>query len=253
MLSLLFFHYLHAAIVEKPIEYKEGNTVLEGYLVYDDAKTGKMPGVVVVHAWKGLNDYVKGRAKQLAEMGYVALAADIYGKGVRPQTTEEAGALSGKYKSDVVLLRKRVQAALKTLKAQKNVDSSNTAAIGYCFGGTTVLELARSGADVKGVVSFHGGLATPNVKDARNIKAKLLVLHGAIDPYVKPEEVSAFQHEMNEAKVDYQFVSYSGAVHAFTEPEAGKNVKSGAAYDEKADKRSFEAMKDFFNEIFTKK
>ena len=129
----------------------------------------------------------------------------------------------------------------------------NTAAIGYCFGGTTVLELARSGADVKGVVSFHGGLSTTNTKDAKKIKSKVLVLHGAIDPYVKPEEVANFQQEMNDANVDYQFVAYSGAVHAFTEPAAGKNVKSGAAYNEKADKRSFEAMKAFFAEIFSKK
>jgi dienelactone hydrolase len=253
MLSLLVLHYLHAAIVEKPIEYKEGNTTLEGYLVYDYTKSGKMPGVIVVHAWMGLNDYAKSRAKQLAEMGYVAFAADIYGKGVFPKDTKEASDLSSKYKSDVALLRKRVQAALKTLKAQKNVDSSNTAAIGYCFGGTTVLELARSGADVKGVVSFHGGLSTPNSKDAKKIKSKVLVLHGAIDPYVKPEEVASFQQEMNDASVDYQFVAYSGAVHSFTEPAAGKNVKSGAAYNEKADKRSFEAMKSFFAEIFSKK
>ncbi|WP_207432321.1 dienelactone hydrolase family protein [Sabulibacter ruber] len=233
------------------VEYKEGNTTLEGYLAYDASKKGKLPGVLVVHEWNGLNDYTKQRCEQLAKMGYVAFAADIYGKGVRPKTPQESGAEAGKYKNNIPLLRQRVNAALAQLKKQPNVDASKTAAIGYCFGGTTVLELARSGADVAGVVSFHGGLGTPNPADASNIKAKVLVAHGAIDPFVPKAELDAFFKEMNDANVDYQFNAYSGAVHSFTNPGAGSDIKQGAAYNATADRRSWEAMKLFFNELFS--
>ncbi|RNI32049.1 dienelactone hydrolase family protein [Rufibacter immobilis] len=232
------------------VEYKEGTTTLEGFMAYDASKKGKRPAVLVVHEWTGINDYTKKRCEQLAQMGYVAFAADIYGKGIRPQSSQQAGAEAGKYKNNVPLLRSRVAAALAQLKKQPNVDASKVAAIGYCFGGTTVLELARSGADVAGVVSFHGGLGTPNPADAANIKAKVLVAHGAVDPFVPKAELDGFLKEMNDANVDYQFIAYSNAVHSFTNPEAGNDNSKGAAYNAAADRRSWEAMKQFFAEIF---
>jgi len=235
------------------VEYRDGDAVMEGYLVYDDAKQGIRPGVLVVHEWMGLNAYAKRRADQLAELGYIAFAADIYGKGIRPKDTTEAGQFAGKYRSDRKLLRSRVNAAFSVLNDQGLTDLKRTAAIGYCFGGTTVLELARSGADLSGVVSFHGALSTPTPGDAKNIKAKVLALHGADDPNVKPDEVAAFQEEMRNAGVDWYFVSYGNAVHSFTNPDAGNDPKKGAAYNEKADKRSWEAMKSFFKEIFGEK
>ncbi|BCS54619.1 dienelactone hydrolase family protein [Geobacter sp. SVR] len=238
-----------AAVKTQVIEYKQGDTLLEGYLAWDDAEAGKRPGILVVHEWTGLGPYVKKRAEMLARMGYVAFAADIYGKGVRP-TQAEAAKVAAIYKDDRNLMRERAKAGLETLKAQKQVDRNRLAAIGYCFGGTTVLELARSGADLKGTVSFHGGLATPNSADAKNITGRVLALHGADDPFVKADEVAAFQDEMRTAGVDWQLNIYGGAVHGFTNPEAGNDNKKGAAYNEKADKRSWEAMKVFFREIF---
>ena len=249
--ALLFAATLsQAALHSEVIQYKEGKTPLEGYLVYDDAVSGKRPAVVVVHDWMGIGDFSRGRADDLARMGYVALAADIYGKGVRPKDGKEAGALAMKYKADRALLRARAKAALDTLLAQPQADPTKTAAIGFCFGGTTALELARSGAPLTGVVSFHGGLATPHPEDARNIKAKVLVLHGADDPYESAEEVAGFEKEMRDAGVDWQLVKYSKAVHAFTNPAAGNDNSKGAAYNAEADKRSHQAMADFFAEIF---
>jgi dienelactone hydrolase len=239
-----------AEIVTKTIDYKEGDTALEGFVAYDNSVKNSRPGVLIVHQWKGLGAYEKMRAEMLAKMGYVAFACDIYGKGVRPTSMQEAGAQAGKYKGDRALLRKRVQAGLETLLKQQGVDSKHIGAIGYCFGGTTVLELARSGADVGGVVSFHGGLGTPTPEDAKNIKAKVLALHGADDPNVPPPEVAAFEKEMRDAKVDWQLVAYGNAVHSFTDKGAGNDNSKGAAYNEKADHRSWETMKDFFSEIF---
>lgn len=231
-------------------EYKEGDTVLEGYSSSKSGK-GKVPAVILVHEWMGLGDHVKERADRIAsELGYAAFAADIYGKGVRPSNPKEAGETAGKYKNDRALMRKRIQAAIDYVKTFPNVDTSKIAVIGFCFGGTVALEAARSGADLKGVVSFHGGLATPNVEDAKNIKAKVLVLHGGDDPFVKKEEVDAFIDEMKKAKVDYEFVAYANAVHSFTNKAAGNDNSKGAAYNEQADKRSWESMKDFFVEIF---
>jgi dienelactone hydrolase len=239
-----------AAVKTKVIEYKQGDTVLEGYLAWDDAKTGKRPGVLVVHEWTGLGPYVKKRAEMLAKLGYMAFAADIYGKGVRPSNPADAGKVASIYKDDRPLMRARARAGLDVLKGQKLVDQNRLAAIGYCFGGTTVLELARDGADLRGVASFHGGLATPKPEDAGNIKTRILAMQGADDPYVKADEVAAFQQEMRAAKVDWQFITYGNAVHSFTNPDAGNDNSKGAAYNEKADKRSWEAMKQFFAEIF---
>ncbi len=252
LLFMLLAVKANAAIHTELVEYKQGDTVLEGYLAYDDTIKGARPGVLLVHEWWGINDYTKKRTEQLAQLGYVALAADIYGKGNRAKTPQEAMALTGKYLggNDRNLLRARVNAGLEALKKNSLVDSKRVAAIGYCFGGTTVLELARSGADLAGVVSFHGGLTTPNPADAKNIKSKVLVLTGADDPYAKPEQVIAFEDEMRKAGVDWYLVSYADAVHAFTNPESGTDKSKGVAYNEKADKRSWEAMKSFFSEIF---
>ncbi|HYQ48136.1 MAG TPA: dienelactone hydrolase family protein [Thermodesulfovibrionales bacterium] len=242
-----------AKLVSENVEYRDGEALMEGYLVFDDAKQGKRPGVLVVHEWMGLNAYAKKRADQLAELGYVAFAADIYGKGIRPKDTTEAGQFAGRYKSDRKLLRSRVNAALNVLKRNELTDQKRIAAIGYCFGGTTVLELARSGADISGVVSFHGGLDSPTPEDAKNIKTKVLALHGANDPFVKPQEVAAFQDEMRKAGIDWYFVSYGNAVHSFTNPDSGNDPSKGVAYNEKADARSWKAMKSFFKEIFEEK
>jgi dienelactone hydrolase len=196
----------HAAIQSKTVEYMQGDTPLEGVLVWDDAVTGPRPGVLVVHQWFGLTAYEKHRAEMLAQLGYVAFCADIYGKGVRPKDTSEAGALAGKYKGDRQLLRARVNAGLDELKKSELVDPSHIAAIGYCFGGTTVIELARSGADIKGVVSFHGGLDSPTPADGKNIKTKVLALAGADDPFQKPEDLTAFESEMRDANVDWRLI-----------------------------------------------
>ena len=241
---------MRAAIHTETVEYKQGDTTLEGFVAYDDAIQGKRPGVLVVHQWMGLTDYEKKRAEMLAQLGYVAFCADIYGKGVRPQNAAEAGAQAGKYKSDRQLLRARVNAGLDALRQQPLVDSKHIAAIGYCFGGTTVLELARSGADIAGVVSFHGGLDAPNPDDGKNIKCKVLVCHGADDPFSSPQDITAFENEMRKGGVDWQLIKYGGAVHSFTQPMAGNDNSKGAAYNEKADKRSWEALKQFFAEIF---
>ncbi len=247
---VLFALTSHAAIKTETVEYKEGSTTLEGFIAYDDAAKGKRPGVVIVHDWMGLADYSKGRAKQLAELGYVAFAADIYGKGVRPKNQDEAKTQAMKYKGDRPLMRARAKAAFETLKNNPKVDSNKMLAMGYCFGGTTAIEMALSGLPLKGVVSFHGGLDFPSLAtDTKNIHAPILILHGAVDPNVPPEQVSAFTKALEQNKIDYEFVAYAGAVHAFTEKNAGNDPSKGAAYNEKADKRSFQAMKDFFQEV----
>jgi dienelactone hydrolase len=239
-----------AAIKTETVTYKDGDTVLEGFVAYDDAVKGPRPGVVVVHDWTGLQEYAKTRTRQLAELGYTAFAADIYGKGVRPTDPAECAVQAGTYKKDLPLLRRRVTLAVAQLKAQPNVDAKKLGAIGYCFGGTTVLELARSGADVSAVVSFHGGLGTSMPAESGKIPAKVLVCHGADDPFVKPEEVAAFKEEMKKAGAKMEFIAYAGAVHSFTKPAAGNDPSKGNAYHEKADKASWTAMKDFFAAAF---
>lgn len=247
---LLFSFSAVADIKTEDVEYKQGSQVLQGFVAYDASLKGPRPAVVIIHNWMGMADYSKRRAKELAELGYVAFAADIYGKEFRPKNSQEAGALAGKFKGDRKLLRSRALAAVDAVKKIKHVDSKKISAMGYCFGGTTALEMALAGLPLTGTISFHGGLEFPSLnQDAKKIKTKLLVLHGAIDPHVPPAQVSTFVKAMDEAKVDYQFVSYSGAVHAFTEPEAGNDISKGAAYNEAADRRSFEAMKDFLAEV----
>jgi dienelactone hydrolase len=242
-----------AKVQTQVVEYKHGNTVLEGYLAYDDAIKGQRPGVMVVHEWTGLGSYVKQRSEQLAKLGYVAFAVDMYGKGIRPNNPKDAAAQATIYKSDRQLMRDRAAAGLKVLQDNKLTDKNRIAAIGYCFGGTTVLEVARNGANVAGVVSFHGNLDTPNLKDATKTKSKVLVLHGADDPLVPKAQIDTFKTEMRQAKVDWQLVEYGGAVHSFTNPEAGKDVSKGFAYNESADRRSFADMQQFFSELFAAK
>ncbi len=239
-----------AELRSRAVEYKEGDATLEGYLVYDDAFHGTRPGVLVIHDWMGVGAYVKSRADQLARLGYVAFAADIYGKDDRPANSQQAAALSGKFKADRKLLRARANAALEVLRKSEPADPARIAAIGYCFGGTAVIELARSGADIAGVVSFHGGLDSPNPADGKNIKAKVLALQGADDPLVPAADIAAFEDEMRKGRVDWQFVAYGGAVHSFTRPDAGNDNSKGTAYNARADRRSWEAMKAFFAEIF---
>jgi dienelactone hydrolase len=252
-LLLSFMHSASAEIKTKVVEYKDGDTVLEGFVAWDSAAVGKlMPGVLVVHQWMGLTDYEMGRCKQLAELGYVAFALDIYGKGIRPTTFETAGKEAGMYKKDRALLRRRLNLGLAQLRNQAGVAKDKVAAIGYCFGGMGTIELARSGADIQGIVSFHGGLDSPAPADGKNIKAKLLICHGADDPFVSAADIAAFQAEVNAAKVDWQMINYSGAVHSFTQPMAGNDNSRGAAYNAAADKRSWVAMQSFFNELFGK-
>lgn len=238
-----------AEIHTETIDYRQGDTTLEGFLAYDDAQSGRRPGVLIVHQWKGLTDYERKRAEMLAKLGYTAFAVDIYGKGIRPANAQEAGAQAGKYKRDRALLRARVQAGLAVLRDQSRVDPHRLAAIGYCFGGTTVIELARSGAELGGVVSFHGGLDSPHPEDGQHIRCRVLALHGADDPHVPAKDLAAFEDEMRQAKVDWQLIKYGGAVHSFTDWNAGTNTATGAAYNQLADERSWEAMRHFFEEI----
>lgn len=239
-----------AAVKTETVTYHDGPTILEGVVSYDDASTKPRPGVLVVHEWTGINPYVKRRLEMLAQLGYVAFAADIYGRGVRPTSPAEAGAVAKVYKDDRALMRRRVRLGLAELKRQRFVQVKKTAAIGYCFGGTTVLELARDGADVRGVVSFHGGLSTPNPKDAKRIRGEVLIEHGAIDPNVPAEEVAAFEDEMKRAHVKYGLTRHAGAVHSFTNPDAGADVSKGAAYNAEADAKSWDEMRSSLERWF---
>ncbi|MCU7493598.1 MAG: dienelactone hydrolase family protein [Ignavibacteria bacterium] len=248
--GVLFMNDIEAKIRTQAVDYESGGVKLQGYLAYDDAQKGKRPAVLIVHEWWGLNDYPKKRAEEIAKLGYVAFAADIYGKGVIAKTPDEAGKLASQFRNDRTLARKRVTAALDVLKKNNFVDAGKIAAIGYCFGGMIALELARSGANIKGVVGFHTSLDTQKPDDAKNIKGKILICTGANDKSVPPEMRQAFQKEMDNAGVDWQMNIYSGAVHAFTNPAAGSDPSKGIAYNANADKRSWEAMKIFFNEIF---
>ena len=241
----------HAAVVEQAVTYQQGGVTLEGFHVFDDAVAGKRPAILVVHQWTGLSDYEKRRSRALAQLGYNVLAADVYGRGIRPQPPE-AGREAGKYKGDRTLFRARLTAALDWLKQDAHTDAAKVAAIGYCFGGTGVLELARAGSEVAGVVSFHGGLDPAPGLEAQvgKVRAKVLVLHGAEDPHVPAEHVAAFEKEFTAAKADWQLIAYGGAVHAFTQQEAGSDTSKGAAYNEPADRRSWLAAQAFFAELF---
>lgn len=248
---VLMGSFAQGAVVKKVLEWEVDGSKYRGELVFDDAKEGKLPAVAVFPEWYGVNDYAKKRAEQLAGMGYVALAADVYGDGKVASGPEEAGKWAGELKGNRAELRKRAAAAVDALKKQENVDTGKVAAIGYCFGGTTVLELARMNYDVRGVVSFHGSLNAEKGLEAKApVKPAVLVCHGSVDPMVPPEEVIAFEKEMAAGKADYQLISYADSVHGFTNPDNKGSKMSGVGYNEKADKRSWDAMKRFFDEIF---
>ncbi len=243
-----------AKVVTKPVAYEHAGTKLEGLLAYDDAKVSAAhpgAGVIVVPEWWGLNDYTKGRAKQLAELGYVAFAVDMYGAGVTTEDPKKAGELAGQFYGKP-LMAERAQAGLDQLLATGLVAPNRVAAIGYCFGGSTVQALAYSGAPLAGIVSFHGGLIPVPADAAGRTKAKILICHGAVDPFVSKNDVDAFMKAMNDGKFDYQFISYAGAVHAFTNPHADDVAKATGlpvAYNRAADHRSWAHMKAFFKEV----
>jgi dienelactone hydrolase len=237
-----------ARLRTKLVEYKDGDVVLQGYAVWDDGFKDPRPGVLVVHDWLGNGPYSKRRAEMLAKEGFTAFALDMYGKGVYATDHEQAAKLSGALFNDRTAMRHRAALGLEELKKLPYVDSTKLAAIGYCFGGTTVLELARMGADLKGVASFHGNLATPSPAAVKP-KAKIAVFQGA-DDKMTMTAVPAFEDEMRKVGADWQFTAYGGAVHSFTVAEAGNDPSTGMAYNKEADERSWKALQDFFAEIF---
>jgi dienelactone hydrolase len=251
LVFLLFPMAARAELVSQLVDYKDGEVNLRGYLVYDDAVEGKRPGIVVVHDWMGSGEYSNWRAEELAKLGYIAFAVDMYGKDNLPQNTDEAAALAGKFKSDRQMMRDRAGAGYEVLKLHPLSDPEKMAAIGYCFGGTVVLEMARAGLDLDGVASFHGGLDSPDPGAGQNIKGSVLVLHGADDPFVPEADIAAFKKEMEDAGADLRFVAYPGAVHSFTQTKADEDTMDGTAYNAEADQDSWEKMKELFNEIFS--
>ena len=229
--------------------YRDGDATLEGYWAAAQCGEGPAPVVMVVHQWMGPGDYEKARADMLAKECYNAFVVDMYGQGVRPGNKTEAGAQAALYKNNPALARGRLGAALDYARRRADADPSRVAVIGYCFGGTMALELARGGAAIDGVISFHGGLSSKApVTGPGTVKAAIQIHHGAADPHVPPAEVEAFMNEMDAARADWVFTSYAGAVHAFTEKGAGNDPASGAAYDEKADRRSWAAARAFLAE-----
>lgn len=242
-----------AAIVAKELDYVVDGVTMQGYLAYDDAIKGQRPGVLVVHEWWGHDDYARKRARMLAELGYTALALDMYGEGKHVHHPNDANKLSSELTANHAMVKARFQAAFDALQKQPTVDPKRIAAIGYCMGGSVVLEMARSGMPLAGVVSFHGNLATTNPAQAGSIKGGVLVLTGADDPFVPAEQVTQFKQEMDAAKVDYQLIAYPGAQHSFTNPEAdkrGKEFNIPLAYNAEADKASWQEMQNFFGKIF---
>jgi dienelactone hydrolase len=253
VLSLLAFVPASAKLVTTPVDYTdEKGTSLHGYVVHDDAVEGKRPGVIVVHDWRGLTDYTRHRCEMLAQLGYIAFAADIYGKDLHDKGPAEWGGEATIYKADRALYRERARAAYQAFLKQAQLDPTRVAAIGYCFGGTGVIEMARDGLDLKGVVSFHGGLDAPPLTTGAFIKAKILALCGADDPFEKPDDLKAFEQQLRDNKVDYEIVSYGHAQHAFTDAGVDAFHLDGAKYNADADARSWQAMRDFFTEIFGK-
>jgi len=240
------------SIKEDSVTYSAGGTNFKGYVVYDDNKTGKRPAVLVVHEWWGLNDYPRSRAKQLAELGYIAMAVDMFGDGKTGADPKQAMALAEPFHKLPLITKSRLDAAIKKLKEYPQTDTSKMAAIGYCFGGFVVLNAAKLGADLKGVVSFHGDLSgVPVKKDL--LKAKILVCHGETDKFVSPENVAAFKKSLDSVNADYTFKSYPNAMHAFTNPastENGKKFNIPIEYNAAADSASWNDMKSFFARIF---
>jgi dienelactone hydrolase len=246
LLALVLPAGAHAAIQMEPIDYKDGDVALKGQLAYDDAATGKRPGVIVVHEWWGLNEYAKKRARMLAEAGYVALAVDMFGDGKTTEHPDEAGKWASAVRSNAKTGMDRFLAGYHALRANPRVDATHISAIGYCFGGGVVLGAALAGVDLDAVVSFHGGLPTEAV--STKPKARILVCNGAADALVTPEQIGAFMKVATDAGADWVFVSYAGAKHSFTNPDADKHGIPALSYNEKADRRSWRAMLDFLAE-----
>jgi len=239
-----------AAVKTETISYEHEGVKLKGFLAYDDAIKGKRPGVLIVHEWWGLNDYARKRAEMLAEMGYVAMAVDMYGEGKTTEHPKEAAQMSGEGRKNLDTWLGRAQSGLKVLQSQPQVDSSKIAAIGYCFGGSTALQLAQHGAPLAAVVSFHGALPIPTLEEAKSIKGKVLVCHGADDSFIPAEKIAQFRSVYDMAKVPYTFTAYPGAEHSFTVPGADAKMLKGMKYDEKADRASWKAMSDLFKQVF---
>ena len=241
----------HAEVQTRAVTYEDQGEPLTGHLYWDDAVSGKRPGVMVIHEWWGLDDYAQRRARMLAELGYVAFAADMYGTGRVTDTPDQARAWMQEVTADVEWWRGRALAGLAQLKAHPDVDSSKLAAIGYCFGGGSVIQLAYSGTDqVKGVVSFHGALPSAPEEANGKIKTQMLILHGQADPMVTPEMVDLFEKRLGEAGASWELVSYGGVLHSFTNPKADTRGMAALKYDPLADERSWARMRGFFEEIF---
>ncbi len=238
------------AIISNTVIYLDGDVVLEAFFAFDDALTGQRPAVLINHAWGGRDNFVAEKAKKLAELGYLGFAVDMYGKGVLGTNPEENMTLMQPFMADRAMLQRRIKAALAAVKLMPWVDDSKIAAMGFCFGGLCVLDLARTGVDIKGVVSFHGLLLPPGNTWGNTIKAKVLALHGNDDPMVPPEHVLAFEQEMTEAGADWQLHSYGNTMHAFTNP-AANDPGFGTVYQPDADRRSWLVMQNFFAEIFS--
>ena len=253
-LTVVFAAPAAAGVKTKEVPYEIDGTKYKGLLAWDDSVTGKQPGVLVFPEWWGLNDYAKGRARQLAGMGYVAFAADLYGNGKVIDTAHPEDAMKSvtTLRQNQKEWRARAEAALKQLQGQPNVDPSRIAAIGYCFGGSTALQLAYAGADLKAVATFHAALPVPGPGEAKNIKARILVSTGEADKGIPPAAVAAFKKAMDAAGVKYQVVSYPGVVHSFTVPDADKVGNANMKYDKAADEKSWQMMKDLFQDTLGK-
>ena len=239
----------------EPVDYKAGGVTMKGYLAYDENIKGKRPGVLVVHEWWGQNEYSRKRARMLAELGYTALAVDMYGEGKTATHPDDAIKFSSETMKNFPVAKERFESAMNFLKKQRTVDPDRIAAIGYCFGGGVVLNMARQGVDLKAVASFHGSLAAIKPAQTGTMKAKIRVYNGEDDKFMPNEAIDAFMQEMRDAKVDFQFINYPGAIHAFTNPEAdelGKKFGLPLAYNAEADKRSWADMANFFAEVFKK-
>ena len=242
-----------AKVIGKAVDYTAQGVVMKGYLAYDEKVAGKRPGVLVVHEWWGHNEYARKRARMLAEQGYTALAVDMYGDGKQAMHPDDAGKFSSEVMKNFDSAKARFLAAADFLKQQPTVDPARIAAIGYCFGGGVVLNMARQGVDLKGVASFHGSLAGVQPAQAGRVKARLMVFNGADDKFVSPEQIESFKKEMTDAGADFTFVNYPGAIHSFTNPGAtalGKKFNLPLAYNAKADRESWDELKKFFAMIF---
>lgn len=253
---IIFFGSLLSSCKEikgEPVEYKSGNVILKGFLAYDNTLKGRRPGILVIHEWLGHNEYARKRATMLARLGYTALAVDMYGEGKQAEHPDEAGKFAKEVSGNIDMKISRFMAALNYLTKQESVDPARIAAIGYCFGGSVVLDMARTGMDLKGVVSFHGGLTTNNPAKPGAVHAKILVCHGEADTFITAEQITAFKKEMSDTGADMQFITYKDAKHSFTNPDAdlyAKKFNIPVAYNSEADKKSWDDMRIFLKSVF---